>query len=348
MELSILVPVFNEEDNVSLMFERIRNTVNGMLDEFPEVADYEVIFINDGSSDQSIRIIKQLSREYRQVCYINFSRNFGHQIAVSAGLDYATGNAVVIIDGDLQDPPELIHKLYAKWKEGYEVVYAQRTDRQGETLFKKYSAKMFYKLITRITSVEMPVDTGDFRIIDRKIVQVLRHMPEKDKFLRGQIAWTGFRQIGIPYEREARHKGETGYTFSVMLRLALDGITAFSHFPLKIATLTGFVAFFASIVMIIYALTAQFTGATVQGWTSTIIIVAFIGGVQLFCLGIIGEYIIRLITNIRNRPLYIIESASLHPDHEVDVIGMEQQHVVPSDAPRSEDAPVAERVGREL
>jgi dolichol-phosphate mannosyltransferase len=321
MELSILVPVFNEEDNVLLMFERIRQTMRALEEEFPEVSDYEVIYINDGSSDNSLSVIKRLSQQENHVGYINFSRNFGHQIAVSAGLDFARGNAIVIIDGDLQDPPELIRQLYSKWREGYEVAYAQRKERQGETWFKKTSAKMFYKLISLITSIEIPVDTGDFRIIDKKIVQVLRNMPEKNKFLRGQIAWTGFRQIAIPYEREARHKGETGYSFSVMLRLALDGITAFSNFPLKIATWTGFASFFASLIMIAYALYSQFSGGTVQGWTSTIIIMAFIGGLQLFCLGIIGEYIIRLITNIRNRPLYIIESANLHPDCEVDIIG---------------------------
>jgi dolichol-phosphate mannosyltransferase len=324
MELSIIVPVYNEEDNIFLMHERIRRTVDGLAEEYPAVADYEVIFINDGSTDNSLARIRELSQKDARVGYINFSRNFGHQIAVSAGLDYTRGRSVVIIDGDLQDPPELIHQLYEKWREGYEVVYAQRTERQGETRFKKFSAKMFYKLIAYITSIEIPVDTGDFRIIDRKIVHVLRNMPEKNKFLRGQIAWTGFHQVGVPYEREARHKGETGYSFGTMLRFALDGITAFSHFPLKIATVTGFVAFMASIVMIIYALYSQFTGGTVQGWTSTIIIVAFIGGVQLFCLGIIGEYIIRLITNIRNRPLYIIESSSLHPDHDVEIVGAEE------------------------
>ena len=324
MELSILVPVFNEEDNVLLMYERIRKTMQEVIKDFPVTKDHEVIFINDGSTDQSLKAIKQLSRKDDHVGYINFSRNFGHQIAVSAGLDYARGNAIVIIDGDLQDPPELIQQLYTKWREGFEVVYAQRSERQGETIFKKYTAKMFYKLISWITSIEIPVDTGDFRIIDRKIVHVLRNMPEKNKFLRGQIAWTGFHQTGIPYEREARHKGETGYSFRVMLRLALDGITAFSNFPLKIATWTGFISWVASLVMIGYALYSQFTGGTVQGWTSTIIMLAFIGGLQLLCLGIIGEYIIRLITNIRNRPLYIIESASLHPDCEVDILGLEK------------------------
>lgn len=320
MELSVLVPVMNEEGNIDLMYDRIARTIDKMVIKWPKVAAYEVIYINDGSTDRSIDVIQALANKNHHVGYINFSRNFGHQIAVSAGLDHARGNAIVIIDGDLQDPPEMIEQLYDKYKEGFEVVYAKRMERKGETVFKKATASMFYKLISRITSIEIPVDTGDFRIIDRKIVDVLRHMPEKNKFLRGQIAWTGFRQIGIPYEREARHKGETGYNFSTMMRLALDGITAFSHFPLKIATFVGFMSFIFSMVMITYALVSQFTGGTVQGWTSTVILVALIGGLQLFCLGIIGEYIIRLITNIRNRPLYIIESSSLLPDHQVDII----------------------------
>ena len=323
VELSILIPVMNEEGNVHLMFERISATISSMIKKWPEAANYEVIFVNDGSTDRTIDSIQELASSSRHVKYINFSRNFGHQVAVSAGLDHARGRAVVIIDGDLQDPPEMIEPLYDKFREGYEVVYAKRTERKGETIFKKYTASLFYKLISKITSIEIPVDTGDFRIIDRKIVEVLRRMPEKNKFLRGQIAWTGFRQIGIPYEREARHKGETGYSFSTMMRLALDGITAFSNFPLKIATFVGFMSFLFSLGMIGYALFAQFKGGTVQGWTSTIIIVSLIGGLQLFCMGIIGEYIVRLITNIRNRPLYIIESSDIHPVHDAEVITIE-------------------------
>lgn len=316
MEISVVIPVFNEEENIPVMYERLTDTLGKMAGRWPECRSYELIFVNDGSSDDSLKRIRAISQTDHHVGYLNFSRNFGHQIAVSAGLDYASGNAVVIIDGDLQDPPELIEDLYAKWRDGFEVAYAQRTVRQGESWFKKLSAKMFYKLIRSITSIEIPVDTGDFRIIDKKIVQVLKNMPEKNKFLRGQIAWTGFHQTAVPYEREARHKGETGYPFRVMMRFALDGITAFSNFPLKIATWVGFMSFLFSIAMIVYALYSRFVGGTVQGWTSTIIIVALIGGMQLFCIGIIGEYIIRLITNIRNRPLYIIESSNIHPDHQ--------------------------------
>lgn len=332
MELSVVIPVYNEEDNIPVMAERLAATVADMARKHPAVAACEFIFVNDGSRDRSLAVIREIAQRDKRVAYINFSRNFGHQVAVSAGLDYARGRAVVIIDGDLQDPPELIGQLYDKWKEGYEVVYAQRTVRQGETLFKKFTAKVFYTLISRITSIEIPVDTGDFRLIDHKIVHVLRHMPEKNKFLRGQIAWTGFRQIGLPYEREARHKGETGYPFRVMLRFALDGITAFSNLPLKIATWTGFFSFLFSGGMIVYALVSRFQGGTVQGWTSLIILVSLIGGLQLLCLGIIGEYIIRLITNIRNRPLYIVESANRLPASETGLTCVEVPAPEPEDS----------------
>lgn len=320
MELSVIIPVFNEEANLEVLFNRLSNVVEQLQlgDE-----DYQFIFINDGSQDKSLQTIQQLSAQYLSVEFINFSRNFGHQIAVTAGLNFAKGNAVVIIDADLQDPPELILELYAKWKTGYEVVYAQRIARKGEGLFKKTTAKLFYKLIEKITTINIPVDTGDFRLIDRKVVEVLKAMPEHNKFLRGQIAWAGFRQVGVEYERDARYGGETGYTFSNMLRLALDGITAFSDFPLKIATGAGIISFFVSIVLIIYALYSNFGGEAVQGWTSLTIIISFIGGVQLLCIGLIGEYILRITRNIRNRPLYIVESSSLQEEKKVGPVGLE-------------------------
>lgn len=317
MELSIIIPIYNEEENIPLIYAKLHEVMDRLFDSRPQ--KYEFIFINDGSVDQSLALLKGLAEKDDAVGFINFSRNFGHQIAVSAGLDYAKGNAVVIIDADLQDPPELIIDLYKKWKEGFEVVYAQRIARKGEGIFKRTTAKLFYKMIAKITAINIPVDTGDFRLIDRKIVEVLKNMPEKNKFLRGQIAWAGFSQIGIPYERDARHGGETGYTFRKMLRLALDGITAFSDFPLKIATIIGFTAFLFSIGLIIYALRSNSLGNTIPGWTSLTIIVSFIGGVQLLCIGLIGEYIIRLINNIRNRPLYIIESSNLLAKHETNM-----------------------------
>jgi dolichol-phosphate mannosyltransferase len=319
MELSVVIPVFNEAENISIIYTRLLKVMHSIFTDENSEDRFEFIFVNDGSTDESFAIIQQLASQNKQVGYINFSRNFGHQVAVSAGLDYAKGNAIVIIDSDLQDPPELIEALYHKWKTGYEVVYAQRIARQGEGWFKLATAKLFYKIIGKITSISIPVDTGDFRLIDKKIVGVLRNMPEKDKFLRGQIAWAGFRQVGVPYERDPRHGGETGYTFRKMLGLALDGITAFSNFPLKIATMTGFLSFLFSIGILVYALYSRYVGETVQGWTSLIIIVALIGGIQLLCIGLIGEYIIRLITNIRNRPLYIVESSNILPDNETNI-----------------------------
>lgn len=311
MDFSIIIPVYNEEGNIDLLYDRLDGVIKGLRNEQDIPIAYEMIFINDGSADNSLQMIKELSKRVREVHYINFSRNFGHQIAVSAGIDKASGKAVAIIDADLQDPPELLIQMYEKFKSGYEVVYAKRKKRKGESKFKLFTAKLFYRIIKSITSIEIPVDVGDFRIIDKKIVNVLRKMPEKNKFLRGQISWAGFNQTYVEYDRQERHEGETGYPFSKMLKFALDGITAFSDFPLKIATFLGFTSALISLLFIIYALVSKFIlQEVIQGWTSIMISVMFIGGVQLICLGIIGEYIVRLINNVKDRPLYITESSS--------------------------------------
>jgi dolichol-phosphate mannosyltransferase len=273
---------------------------------------YELLFINDGSRDQSMRLIRELAAKDKSVHFINFSRNFGHQIAVTAGLDSCKGDQVVIIDADLQDPPELIAEMRAKMSEGYEVVYARRNKRSGESFMKRWTAKMFYRLLAKITSIDIPLDTGDFRIMDRKIVEVLKNMPEQQKFLRGQISWAGFRQTYITYDRDQRNAGETGYTYKKMIRLALDGITSFSNWPLKVATITGFVVSGITFLIALYALYARFISKDyVPGWTSLILAVLFIGGVQLITIGIIGEYISRLSANVRNRPLYIINDTNI-------------------------------------
>jgi glycosyltransferase involved in cell wall biosynthesis len=233
-------------------------------------------------------------------------------VAVTAGLDNCSGQAVVIIDADLQDPPEVISDLYRKWKEGFEVVYARRKTREGENFFKKFTAKTFYRLLKKITSINIPVDTGDFRLIDRKIIEVLKRMPEQQKFLRGQISWIGFRQTYVEYDRDPRYAGKTGYTFKKMTRLALDGITSYSNLPLKFATIAGFIMSGIAFLMILYALYARFVSKNfVPGWTSIMLAVLFIGGVQLICIGIIGEYISRLSSNVRNRPLYIVSESNL-------------------------------------
>lgn len=311
MELSVIIPIYNEELNIQALYDRLKSVLSSIT------SSHEFIFVNDGSKDRSIFLIKELSKQDSAVKYINFSRNFGHQIAVTAGLDHSTGNAVVIIDADLQDPPELIGEMYQKMKEGYEVVYAKRRSRQGESFLKKFTAKMFYRTLGSLTSISIPVDTGDFRIMHKQIVEVLKQMPEQQKFLRGQISWIGFNQTYIEYDRQERQGGKTGYTYKKMIRLALDGITSFSNAPLKFATISGFLVSGIAFFIMLYALYSRFISREyVAGWTSLILSVMFIGGIQLISIGIIGEYISRISTNIRNRPLYIIRESSIAKNDE--------------------------------
>jgi glycosyltransferase involved in cell wall biosynthesis len=306
MELSIIIPIYNEEGNLNLLYERISKVAASITN------DYELIFINDGSRDNSLQMIVSMAVSDQHVRYINFSRNFGHQIAVTAGIDHCSGEAVAIIDADLQDPPELIVELYNKMKEGYQVVYARRRSRSGESFMKKFTAKMFYRILAKITSIKIPVDTGDFRIMHRKIIDVLKQMPEQQKYLRGQIAWAGFKQTYILYDRDERHAGSTGYTYKKMIRFALDGITGFSNLPLKFATIAGFIVSGVTFLVSLYALYARFIAKDyVPGWTSLILAVLFIGGVQLISIGIIGEYMSRMSANVRNRPLYIVDEKKL-------------------------------------
>ena len=310
MDISVIIPVFNEEQNIQNLFDRL-TVVLQKLD-----VSYELIFVNDGSQDASIGLIKVLAKKFKEVKYIDFSRNFGHQIAVTAGLDKTIGDSVVIIDADLQDPPELILEMYQKRKEGFDVIYARRKNRQGESFLKLWTAKAFYRILSKVTSISIPVDTGDFRMISHKIVEVLREMPEKNKYLRGQISWVGFNQTFVEYDREQRHAGETGYTYRKMLHFALDGITAFSDVPLKIVTYFGFIVSFIAFLVAIYALLAKFLWEnSVPGWTSLMIAILFIGGIQMIAIGIMGEYLSRMNHNIRNRPLYIIKDSNL-PDSD--------------------------------
>ena len=311
MDLSVIIPSYNEERNVGIMHERLTKTLSEITD------SYEMIFVNDCSKDQTLLRIKELGERDSHVKYLSFSRNFGHQIAVSAGLDFCTGEAVVIIDGDLQDPPELISKMYERYKEGYKVVYAKRKTREGETWFKKATAKIFYRLLASMTSIDIPVDVGDFRLIDRVIVEHLRNMPEKSKYIRGQIAWIGYKQTFVEYHRDARLYGTTNYPLKKMLRFALDGITAFSDKPLKIASGLGIFSAIVSLLALVYALISHFCfHTTITGWTSLILSVLFIGGVQLITIGIIGEYIARINNDVRNRPLYILDEKNIDKDSE--------------------------------
>ncbi len=298
---SIIAPIYNEFDNLPELYRRVKE----VMDSTGET--WELILIDDGSTDNSTTRILELAAKDETVQPVIFARNFGHQIAVTAGLDYSRGQAVVIIDADLQDPPEVILELAKKWQEGFEVVYAVRAERQGESWFKLFTASLFYRLIYRITDVKIPLDTGDFRLIDRKVVNVMNNMREKHRFLRGMGAWVGFKQIGVDYKREARFAGETKYPFNKMLKLALNAITGFSYFPLQVATHFGFVSAGISILAIPVVVLERLTGSQAfYGQATTLIAVLFFGGVQLISLGILGEYIGRIYDEVKGRPLYIV------------------------------------------
>lgn len=309
--ISAIVPVYNEEKNMLPFFERLHTSL------LATGSAFEIIYINDGSRDQTLNIIKSLSANHNFVKYINFSRNFGHQIALSAGLDLCRGSSAIIIDADGQDPPELISKMHEKLNNGFEIVYAKRNKRKGDSIFKKLTAKLFYRILSKLTSVDIPIDTGDFRIISRKVIEHINKMPEKQKFLRGQMAWLGFKQTYIEYDRDERLNGKTGYTFRKMMRLATDGITSFSNFPLRLATISGFLCAFAGFLLIIYTLYSRFILKDYEkGWSSLMITIIFLGGIQLIGIGIIGEYISRIYDNIRNRPLYIIDDTNIEKDKD--------------------------------
>jgi dolichol-phosphate mannosyltransferase len=301
---SIIAPIYNELENIPELYRRVSEVMN------PTNEPWELILVDDGSTDGSSEAIRNLAKEDECVRSVIFARNFGHQIAITAGWDYARGDAVVIIDADLQDPPELILEMVKKWKEGYEVVYAVRKEREGESWFKLFTASLFYRLIFRITDVKIPLDTGDFRLMDRKVVDVLRQMRERHRFPRGMSAWVGFKQIGVEYKRAARKAGETKYPFRKMFRLALNAITSFSYFPLQVATFFGFASAGIAIIAIPFVVYMRITGSQAFfGQATTLIAVLFLGGVQLICLGILGEYIGRLYDEAKGRPLYIVREA---------------------------------------
>jgi dolichol-phosphate mannosyltransferase len=268
---------------------------------------WELVLVDDGSQDDTASILRSLSSQDPHVRPVIFARNFGHQLAVTAGLDYSRGQAVVIIDSDLQDPPEVIPDLVAQWRDGYEVVYAVRTEREGETWFKLFTASLFYRLIYRITDVKIPVDTGDFRLMDRRVVDVLKTMRERHRFPRGMSAWVGFKQIGVPYKRAARYAGVTKYPFKKMLRLAINAVTGFSYFPLQMATYFGFVSAGIAALAIPVVVVLRVIGSPFfTGQASTLIAVLFLGGVQLISLGVLGEYLGRIYDEAKGRPLYIL------------------------------------------
>ena len=310
---SIVTPIYDEEGNIGLLVERVRQVMESTGE------TWELVMVNDGSRDRSLELMREHAAQDSRIRIINFARNFGHQIAVTAGIDYAQGHAVILMDADLQDPPEVILAMIARWKEGYEVVYAVREQRQGESWFKLLTAKLFYRMIYRITDVDIPLDTGDFRLMDEHVVQVLRQMREHNRFIRGMTSWVGFKQTGVYYVRQARHAGETKYPFRKMLRFAWDAVTGFSYFPLQMmvyfSALLGFLAVLTIPVIAVLRLTQgpSFFG----GQATTIVLLLLLSSFQLFFIFIMGQYVARIYDETRDRPLYVVASVMGYEDHEL-------------------------------
>jgi glycosyltransferase involved in cell wall biosynthesis len=300
--LSVIVPCMNEEE----VLRQTHQHLIGVLQKSP--LNFEIIYVDDGSSDSTLDVLRELQTGDERIRVIRFSRNFGHQVAITAGLEHASGDAVVIIDADLQDPPEVIVEFLEKWLDGYDVVYGVRMERDGESAFKQGSAKVFYRFFSHMSDTQMPLDTGDFRLLDRGVVDALISMPERDRFVRGMVSWLGFSQIAVPYHRASRAAGTTKFSLFKMIRFALDGIFSFSVLPLRLATWTGFAASGVAIAGIVAVLLERFfqVPGLVKGWSSAVIGELFIGGVQLVCLGIIGEYVGRIYGESKRRPLYVV------------------------------------------
>jgi len=299
--LSVVAPVFNEEGTVDELHRRVMAAV-------APLGPYEIVIVDDGSTDGTWERLRALAATDSNLRLLRLSRNFGHQIALTAGLDEARGDAVICIDGDLQDPPEVIPELVARWQEGYDVVYGVRERREGETRFKLATASLFYKGINRMSPVDIPAQAGDFRLLSRRALDALREMPERARFLRGMTSWIGFRQTGVPYAREARFAGSTKYPLRRMLRFASDAVTSFSTTPIRFVTVLGFVTVLLCLVALVWTLYLRlFTEQTIQGWTSVVVVVLFLGGVQLVSLGIIGQYVGRIFDEVKGRPLYVVD-----------------------------------------
>jgi glycosyltransferase involved in cell wall biosynthesis len=304
--ISIVIPLYNEEGNVATLLER----VVGVVEHLPGRPTYEIVLVNDGSRDGTLGSIREQMQRHANIVLVNLSRNFGHQLAATAGLDVAQGDVVVLMDGDLQDPPELIAQFIERYQAGYDVVYAVRRSRKGESGFKLFTARLFYRIIKRLTNIAIPVDTGDFRLMSRRVVDALKRSRERHRFLRGMVSWVGYKQIGVEYDREERLSGTTKYPVSKMFKFAIDGITSFSDVPLRFASYLGFTvstaAFIYAIIIIIFKAFHLGTPEYARGWASTMVAILFLGGVQLIGIGILGEYIGRIYDEVKARPLYII------------------------------------------
>lgn len=310
--ISIVAPCYNEEE---VLDETLKQLVAFVADT-PDLK-IEILFVDDGSRDATLDILRRAAARHDFIRVISFSRNFGHQIALTAGVDAAAGDAVVVIDADLQDPIETITHMIARWREGHDVVYGTRIDREGESAFKLATARLFYRLLNRLSDVPIPLDTGDFRLMDRRVVNVLRAMPERDRFVRGMVSWIGFRQCALPYRRARRFAGESKYPLRKMMHFAIDGILSFSTRPLQVSAGLGLICAMLALLGVVYALVMRvFTDVWVEGWTALMIAVLLIGGVQLISIGILGEYIGRIYNEAKRRPLYIVgELVGFPPDH---------------------------------
>lgn len=301
--LSIVVPVYNETEVIDAFYERMTAVARSL-----PFAAYEILFVDDGSADDTWNRVRSYARNDPSVRPIKLSRNFGHQAAITAGLDHARGDCVVIIDSDLQDPPEVVPEMVARWREGYDVVYGRRSSREGEGQMKLLTASAFYRLLNRLTRINIPVDVGDFRLLSRRAADQLRGLREQDRFVRGLVSWIGFRQTGVTYARDRRYAGDTKYPFGKMMKFALDGITSFSTLPLKLAMWLGYAASALAFIYLISVFVQKFIlQNTIQGWATIMVALLFLGGVQLICIGILGEYIGRIFNEIKGRPLYVVE-----------------------------------------
>lgn len=301
--ISVVVPCYNEVEVFNETYKRLKDTLNSISSQY----EHEIIFVNDGSTDQTLSMISDVVQSDSKIKCISFSRNFGHQLAITAGLDHCVGDAAIVIDADLQDPPHVMLDMIEQWENGYDVVFGKRREREGESRFKLLTAKYFYKIINKLSDVEIPKDTGDFRLMDRAALDQFLRMRESFRFVRGMVAWIGFKQTFVEYDRESRFAGSTKYPLKKMLRLASDAILAFSNVPLKIATWLGFLTSFAAFLGILYALYSRLFGTYEPGWTTIMLAVLLIGGIILMVLGVIGSYIGRIYNEVKGRPLYIIK-----------------------------------------
>jgi polyisoprenyl-phosphate glycosyltransferase len=300
--LSIVVPCYNEHENLQPLYARVRAAVVAVVG-----SSFEMILVNDGSRDQTWLGLRQLAAADAHVVAVNLSRNHGHQLALSAGLSICRGERILVLDADLQDPPELLHEMMQLMDAGADVVYGRRTQRAGESFFKRWSAKNFYRILNKLTDTPIPMDTGDFRLMSARVVAVLNSMPEQHRFIRGMVSWVGFRQVPLEYSRQARLKGHSKYPLRRMLRLAMDALTSFSTRPLRIASLLGLSFAFLGALGVIWTMSGWLMGAVVPGWTSVMVVMLVLGGVQLAVVGILGEYIGRLYLEVKRRPLYVID-----------------------------------------